>query len=198
VQRTSHLNHGPLSHFANSAMLQKAYYDYVYYECSSNEHLVKAKSFPFPSLSSKERRARTVQSILASLFILIPLSSIAGTLAAFHTEERIRKASFIQVKTGVPLSAFWVANFLSDLLPMGLVPFIVMAVMASYTDNASMFVGGVEQTLCTFALLSGFSLSVIPFSYLVSREFRLVTSSSWHKVFLTTSFPGVRSLLNLS
>jgi ABC-type dipeptide/oligopeptide/nickel transport system permease component len=178
VRRNICVHFETLTQLAYSAVLQKAYYDSVFRECSRHGHLVKGKSFPFPSLSGKERRARTAQSILASLFLLIPLSSIAGTLAAFHTEERRRKASFIQVKTGVSLSAFWVANFLSDLLPIGLVPFIVMAVMASYTDNASMFVGGVERALCTFALLSGFSLSVIPFSYLVSRQFRFVTMLS--------------------
>lgn len=154
-----------------SAQYNKAYFDSAFYSCSQ-QRLARAKNHPLPMEMTKNTETKVIQGVLAVLLLLVPLCSFASISVVFHVEEKRRNASFLQLKNGVSISAFWVANYVSDMAFNGLLPFIVLGTMACFRENAAMFVGNGRQAFCSFSLLLGFSLSVVPFSYLITRQCR--------------------------
>jgi len=68
------------------------------------------------------------------------------------------------------MSAFWVGNYVWDITLFFVLTALLMMVFLIYgNDTAEVFVGDIESFFCTFLLLFGYGLSMLPFSYLIAR-----------------------------
>jgi ATP-binding cassette subfamily A (ABC1) protein 3 len=115
---------------------------------------------------------QTILSILAALFLLIPYCYIPGAFIVFLVKERISKSKHLQLVSGVNMTSYWMATYLWDLSLFLLLTICVMAVFLMYgTESAKVFVGDVESFFATMILTFGYGISILPFSYLLSRNF---------------------------
>ena len=102
------------------------------------------------------------------------LCYVPGAFVTFLVNDRISKSKHIQLTSGVFVTSYWTANYLYDVTLFFILSFLVMMVLLFYLfgDASSVvFVGDVESFFCTMSLLLGYGLSILPFSYVVSRRF---------------------------
>lgn len=79
----------------------------------------------------------------------------------------------LQLKSGLDLTAYWVGNYFWDVSVYAIITVLIGLVLLLYgSDTAEVFVGTVDRFFCTLALLFGYGLSILPFSYLIARRFR--------------------------
>jgi hypothetical protein len=155
------------------AAFNQAYTDYLYATCTGNARarLVSVNE-PLPLTTQQSIEVQTILSILAALFLLIPYCYIPGAFIVFLVKERISKSKHLQLVSGVNMTSYWMATYLWDLSLFLLLTICVMAVFLMYgTESAKVFVGDVESFFATMILTFGYGISILPFSYLLSRNF---------------------------
>ena len=127
---------------------------------------------PLPLTPDQATEIKTILSVLASLFILIPLCYIPGAFIVFVVKERSCKSKHLQLVSGVDMTSYWLSTYLFDITMFLMLTILTMVVFLLYgRDSAEVFVGDFESFCCSFLLLFGYGLSVLPFSYLFSRMF---------------------------
>ena len=131
---------------------------------------LSAVNHPLPLTSRQSAEVRFILSIFVSLFLLIPFCYIPPTFAIFVVKERSKKSKHLQLVSGVDMLAYWVSALIWDLIGYAIITLLVMLVFLSYGENqAAVFVGTRESTLCSLMLIWGYGMSSIPFGYLLSR-----------------------------
>ena len=155
------------------AAFNQAYMEYVYGQCTSNSsaRLVSINE-PLPITTQQSIEVRTILSIVTALFLLIPYCYIPGAFITFLVKERVSKSKHLQLVSGVNMTSYWLATYLWDLSLFALLTVLVMMVFVLYgSESAQVFVGDIESFIATATLTFGYGMSVLPFSYLLSRNF---------------------------
>lgn len=152
------------------------YSEYLYKTCSGDPRAsVVSENHPLPLTTQQTIEIRTILSVLASLFVLIPFCYVPGAFIVFLVKEKTCKSKHLQLVSGVNLSSYWLATYLWDMTLYFVLTVIAMLVFLAYGKEAAVvFVGTAESFVCTMALIFGYGLSVLPFSYLISRSFEYV------------------------
>lgn len=152
----------------------QAYMEYLFMQCTGSPSTSRLMSVnhPLPLTDQQTIDIKTILSILSSLFLLIPYCYIPGAFIVFVVKERVSKSKHLQLVSGVDLTSYWISTFLWDVSLFFILTMLVMAVFLMYgRDSAVVFVGDSESFLATMLLTFGYGLSVLPFSYLLSRPF---------------------------
>jgi ABC-type multidrug transport system ATPase subunit len=152
----------------------QAYMEYLYKQCTENPLTSRLVSVnhPLPVTEQQAIEIKVILSILSSLFLLIPLCYIPGAFIVFIVKERMSKSKHLQLVSGVELTSYWISTYLWDLTLFFVLTLLLMAIFLIYgRESAVVFVGDTESFFATMALVFGYGLSILPFSYLLSRGF---------------------------
>jgi hypothetical protein len=173
LQARASILHNSTSPHAVAAFNQ-AYMEYIYGQCkSSGTSRLTSVNEPLPITTQQSIEVKTILSIVAALFLLIPYCYIPGAFIVFLVKERISKSKHLQLVSGVNMTSYWLATYLWDLTLFCVLTFLIMAIFMLYgNDSAQVFVGDVESFLATAALTFGYGMSILPFSYLLARNFK--------------------------
>jgi len=171
--KTSLLHNSSSAHAV--AAFNQAYMENRFKQClgetrSSKTRLVSI-NHPLPLTAKQSLEIKVMLSVLAGLFILIPFCYIPATFIVFLVKERVCKSKHLQLVSGVNMSAYWTATYLWDLTLYFVLTMCILCVFLMYGSSADVFVGSKDAFLCTFALIFGYGVSALPFSYLLSRMF---------------------------
>eukprot|EP00980_Cylindrotheca_fusiformis_P001021 scaffold276_cov132-Cylindrotheca_fusiformis.AAC.16 len=172
VEAQATILHNSTSDHAVAAFNQ-AYMEQLYGQCrQSDASRLKSINEPLPITSQQTIEVKTILSIVAALFLLIPYCYIPGAFIVFLVKERISKSKHLQLVSGVNMTSYWLATYLWDVSLFFLLTILVMAIFLAYgNQSAQVFVGDAEAFFATAALTFGYGLSVLPFSYLLARNF---------------------------
>lgn len=173
-----------------SAIWNKLYYDALYRSCSghNNHVLAKARNSPLPSTTQQTMEANAMIGAFASLVVTVPLLIVPGAFVAFQVKERQSKARHLQLMSGSNLSTVLLSSYLYDLLHFWLlIAAVLLTIFLCGGTAAEIFLSTPEKQMVTGLLLTGFSMSVLPFSYLIARGYRYV--ALYQLVLLTSTCP---------
>jgi ABC-type multidrug transport system ATPase subunit len=129
-----------------------------------------AKNHPLPISRADALEIRLILSVLAALFILIPLCYAPAAFVAFVVIERESKSKHLQTISGVSPHLYWLATLVWDCSLYTLLTLLTMACFFIYGEN-SIFVSTAESTSVVFLLILLYGFSAIPLSYLYSFMF---------------------------
>lgn len=179
------------------AVFNQAYAEHLYSLCSERprSRLVSVND-PLPLTTQQSIEIRTILSVLAALFLLIPYCYIPGAFVVFVVKERISKSKHLQLVSGVNMTAYWVATYLWDLTLFALLSVAVMAILLVYgSESAVVFVGDYRSFLASALLTFGYGVSILPFSYLFARNFRNASTAQISVIVLifVTGFVAVNA-----
>ena len=155
------------------AAFNQAYLEYLYGTCNANQvtKLVSVNE-PLPLTTQQSLEVRTILSVLAALFLLIPYGYIPGAFVVFLVKERISKSKHLQLVSGVNMTSYWISTYLWDLTLYLMLTVCVMLVFLMYgNESAQVFVGDTDAFFATFLLTLGYGMSILPFAYLLARNF---------------------------
>mmetsp|Transcript_4477 Transcript_4477/g.10555 ORF Transcript_4477/g.10555 Transcript_4477/m.10555 type:complete len:2546 (+) Transcript_4477:319-7956(+) len=155
------------------AAFNQAYMEYLYGQCKASDNvMLKSINKPLPVTSQQSIEIKTVLSIVAALFLLIPYCYIPGAFSVFIVKEKITKSKHLQLVSGVNMTSYWFSTYLWDMSLFFLLTILTMAVFLAYgTESAAVFVGDAESFFATAVITLGYGLSILPFSYLLARNF---------------------------
>ena len=184
------------------AAFNQAYSEYLYGTCKANTRarLISVNE-PLPLTTQQSIEVKTILSILATLFLLIPYCYIPGAFIVFIVKERISKSKHLQLVSGVNMTSYWVATYLWDLTLFFILTVAVMAVFLIYgAESAQVFVGDAESFFASMALTFGYGMSILPFAYLFARNFDNPSSAqiSVIGVIFITGFVAVNAYFVMS
>jgi len=155
-------------------VFNQVYMEHLFKQCVGNTGTSRLVSInhPLPLTDQQAIEVQTILSVLASLFLLIPFCYIPGAFIVFLVKERISKSKHLQLVSGVNLTSYWISSYLWDLTLFSMLTVLIMFVFLMYGgDSAVVFVGDWESAIASMAIIFGYGLSVLPFSYLLSRMF---------------------------
>lgn len=153
-------------------MFYQAYLDFLYYGCSGKK-LVSSVNHPLPLTTEQSLEIKAVLSILTSFFVMIPFGMVPGAFVVFLVKERACKSKHLQLVSGCNVAAYWIGHYLWDISIYFVLTVLAALVFLMYgNDSAEVFVGDTSAFFCTAALIFGYGLSILPFSYLIARRFR--------------------------
>lgn len=155
------------------AAFNQAYMEYVYGQCkASNNVMLKSINSPLPVTSQQSIEIKTILSIVAALFLLIPYCYIPGAFSVFIVKERITKSKHLQLVSGVNMTSYWFSTYLWDMSLFFVLTILIMVVFLAYgAESAAVFVGDAESFFVTAIMTVGYGFSILPFSYLLARNF---------------------------
>lgn len=182
VNSTHSILHNASSPHAVPSFLNSLYQLIYNEECTMPSGESKPKftvySHPLPLTSRQVLEVKTVLSLFASLFILIPYCYIPAAFVVFVVKERSTKSKHLQLVSGVTIEAYWFSTFVFDVALYVLLTFIIMLCFFMYgRDSAAVFVGSSSTFWCTLVVTLLYGCSAIPFSYIVSRGFQNHTTA---------------------
>ena len=131
-----------------------------------------AKNHPLPLTARQSLQNRIILSLLASLFILVPLCYIPASFITFIVRERMSKAKHLQLVSSVSPHVYWCATYLWDVMLFTVLVLLIISALFIYGKNAAqIFISVDEATYAVFLLLFTYGLSVLPLCYLYSMSF---------------------------
>ena len=130
---------------------------------------VSVKNHPLPLTSRAADIDRLYLSHATALFLLIPFIMVTGNYAQFVVKERQIEALHLHRLTGMRSPIYWLANFTFDFGSFLLI--VILTLILAMTVGNMGFVDDFEKTMCTFAFMSAYGASVIPFTYCISLAF---------------------------
>ncbi|POM66858.1 ABC Superfamily [Phytophthora palmivora] len=165
----------------HSAVIFKALMDQALYRFMAGGEIdvtLKANTYPLPMTAATQALFGSFLAFTACIFIVIAFAFFPASIVGFLVKEKAPEANskHQQLVSGVSLPAFWLANYLWDLLTY-VVPFIAAIVLIQIFDIAA-FTGNdcVSCTSETFPaivlLFILFGLAVCPFTYCLSYFFK--------------------------
>jgi hypothetical protein len=87
-------------------------------------------------------------------------------------KEKITKSKHLQLVSGVNMTSYWFSTYLWDMSLFFLLTVLTMLIFLAYgTESAAVFIGDAEAFFATAAITFGYGLSILPFSYLLARNF---------------------------
>eukprot|EP00742_Colponemidia_sp_Colp-10_P005314 GILJ01005677.1.p1 GENE.GILJ01005677.1~~GILJ01005677.1.p1 ORF type:complete len:1586 (+),score=373.31 GILJ01005677.1:210-4760(+) len=130
---------------------------------------IEAAQWPFPFTEREQSQIDTISAVLVALFILIPFTFIPSTYVAFIVRERECKSKHLQFVSGASYIAYWLANFVFDLVSYLVTVGIAFIVFAIFDQQWT--IGSADAGFGTFFLFLFYGLSAIGCAYLVSFLF---------------------------
>lgn len=131
-----------------------------------------AKNHPLPLTARQSLQNRIILSILASLFILVPLCYIPASFITFIVRERMSKAKHLQLVSSVSPYVYWCSTYLWDMILFTMLVLLIIAALFIYGKKAAeIFISVNEATFAVFLLLFTYGLSVLPLCYIYSMFF---------------------------
>jgi ATP-binding cassette, subfamily A (ABC1), member 3 len=159
--------------FLQSAAFNKAYSDFLFHTCSGGKSLPKCINHPLPLTTDQSLEVKAILSVLTSMFLLMPFCLIPGAFVIFVVKEKACKSKHLQLVSGCNIGAYWIGNYIWDISVYSILSILSMCMFLVYgRDSAEVFVGDMVSFSCTMALIFGYGLSVMPFSYIIARNFR--------------------------
>uniref|UniRef100_K3WG92 ABC transporter domain-containing protein n=1 Tax=Globisporangium ultimum (strain ATCC 200006 / CBS 805.95 / DAOM BR144) TaxID=431595 RepID=K3WG92_GLOUD len=146
---------------------------------STKNVTVRVATHPLPMSFKSRSVLNSILGLPATMFIVIAFSFIPASIMPFLVKEKQNEqnAKHQQILSGVSVTAFWIANFIFDIL-LYLVPMIVTIVIlktynmiSSLSSHGSSSCPGCAQDVFD-AVLSLFFLfggAIVPLTYLVSH-----------------------------
>ena len=179
------------------AAFNQALSEHLYGMCFTQQSTVRLISVnePLPLTTQQTIEVKTILSVLAVLFLLIPYGYIPGAFIVFLVNERISKSKHLQLVSGVNMTSYWLASYLWDLSLFFILTVFIMVIFLIYgAESAQVFVGDVESFFASMALTFGYGMSILPFSYLFARNFNNSSSAqiSVIGVIFITGFVSVK------
>lgn len=116
---------------------------------------------PFPVLAVFKQRAKILTAFDLNFMMAVAIALIATVIMTFILKEKEGKLKHMQMISGMSLPAYWISNFVSDILktyiPIILIIFITMIFGCNYQG-----VAGILMVL---------PLALVPFTYVTSFWF---------------------------
>ena len=156
---------------------------------------------PLPLTVTQSLEIRTVLSLFASLFILIPYCYIPAAFTVFVVRERACKSKHLQLVSGVKISVYWLSTYIFDCFLFGILTFMIMVTFSIYgSASAEVFVGSLQAFAATLLITVLYGTSSLPFAYILSRGFNNHTTAqiSVMGIFFITGFVAVNSYFIMS
>ncbi|KAJ0400796.1 hypothetical protein ATCC90586_008083 [Pythium insidiosum] len=151
---------------------------------------LKVSSHPLPLTASSKAVFGSFISFSACIFIVIAFTFFPASIVVFLVREKQSEhnAKHQQLVSGVSLGAFWLSNYLWDLLTY-IVPFAAAVILIKAFGIPSLTGNGcVTCTESTFVsvivLFFCFGLAICPFTYCLSYLFREHASSQMYTIMI--------------
>eukprot|EP00658_Telonema_sp_P-2_P078531 TRINITY_DN7374_c0_g1_i7.p1 TRINITY_DN7374_c0_g1~~TRINITY_DN7374_c0_g1_i7.p1 ORF type:complete len:347 (-),score=59.37 TRINITY_DN7374_c0_g1_i7:171-1211(-) len=125
------------------------------------------QSLPFTDRETVSIEA--ISKLLTALFVLIPFTFIPSTYVAFVVKERECKAKHLQFVSGVNYIAYWLANFIFDLVSFQLTALLAIIIFGIF--GRSEYIGSSEAGGATYTVILLYGISGISWAYGVSFLF---------------------------
>ncbi|ETL35618.1 hypothetical protein L916_12275 [Phytophthora nicotianae] len=151
---------------------------------------LKVNSHPLPFTAASESLFSTSSSFVASLFICIAFTFLPASIVVFLVKEKesAHNAKHQQLVSGVSLPAFWLSNYIWDLL-MYTIPCVATLVLLNVFNISALT--GTDCSSCTGATFPSvillfvlFGLAICPFSYALSFLFKEHASAQTYTIVL--------------
>ncbi|KAE8879299.1 ABC transporter A family member 1 [Phytophthora fragariae] len=179
---------------AHGAVIFKALIDQALYRfmagsgSGATDVTLKANTFPLPMTAATQALFGSFLAFTACIFIVIAFAFFPASIVGFLVKEKQAEhnSKHQQLVSGVSLPAFWLANYLWDLLTY-VIPFIAAIVLIQIFDIAA-FTGNdcVSCTSQTFPavvlLFILFGLAICPFTYCISYFFKEHASAQTYTI----------------
>ncbi|RLN46989.1 hypothetical protein BBJ29_006669 [Phytophthora kernoviae] len=183
---------------AHGAVIFKALMDQALYRfmaggasasaVTSSNVTLKANTFPLPMTAATQGLFGSFLAFTACIFIVIAFAFFPASIVGFLVKEKQAEhnSKHQQLVSGVSLPAFWLANYLWDLLTY-IVPFVA-AIVLIQIFNISSFTGNdcvscTSQTYPAVVLLFVlFGLAICPFTYCLSYFFKEHASAQTYTI----------------
>ncbi|KAL3658018.1 hypothetical protein V7S43_017060 [Phytophthora oleae] len=176
---------------AHGAVIFKALIDQAFYRFmagGSTDVTLKVNTYPLPMTAATQAVFGSVLAFTACIFIVIAFAFFPASIVGFLVKEKQAEhnSKHQQLVSGVSLPAFWLANYLWDLLTY-VVPFIAAIVLIQIFDIAA-FTGNncVSCTGETFSavvlLFILFGFAICPFTYCLSYFFKEHASAQTYTI----------------
>lgn len=116
---------------------------------------------PFPVLAVFKQRSKIANAFDFNFMVAVAIGLIATVIMTFILKEKEGKLKQMQIISGMSLPAYWLSNFVSDILkiyiPLVLIIFISMIFGSNYQGVAGM--------------MMALPLALVPFTYVTSFWF---------------------------
>ena len=200
INNTHSIIHNASSYHAVPSFTQSLF-ESIYNQCLGTPAQFSVTNHPLPLTVTQALEIKTVLSLFASLFILIPYCYIPAAFVVFVVREKTCKSKHLQLVSGVTIEAYWLSTFLFDIFLYFLLTCLIMLCFSIYgSASAEVFVGSVESFFCTFLVTFFYGTSSLPFAYYLSRNFSNHTTAqiSVMGIFFITGFVFVNSYFIMS
>lgn len=179
---------------AHGAVIFKALMDQALYRfmagsgSGATDVTLKANTYPLPMTAATQALFGSFLAFTACIFIVIAFAFFPASIVGFLVKEKQAEhnSKHQQLVSGVSLPAFWLANYLWDLLTY-VIPFIAAIVLIQIFDIAA-FTGNdcvscTSQTFPAIVLLFIlFGLAICPFTYCLSYFFKEHASAQTYTI----------------
>ena len=131
-----------------------------------------AFNHPLPVTKQFSIIVKIILSVVAGLFILVPLCYLPAAFVTFLVKERVSKSKHLQLVSGVSPSVYWVSTLIWDYTLYCILVLSIMITLFGYGQSASStYVNNFSSVFAVFLLLMMYGLAVIPLSYIYSFLF---------------------------
>jgi len=167
------------------------------YATKSPVYLVK--NHPLPVSIKQALETKIVLSVLASLFVLVPLCYIPASFVPFLVKERASKSKHLQNVSGVSPYTYWIATYAWDMMLFLILSAFCMLAFKVYEGDEGIFTSDAESTFAVFALISAYGFAAVPLSYIYSLPFENHSTAQITITFVNfiTGFVGTLAILIL-
>lgn len=146
--------------------------------CTSPSSVYRTMNHPLPATHGTSIQDTVTLSVIAAVFILIPLSQVPAAFVSFLVKERVTKCKHLQIASGVEPCIYWLAAYLWDMTLFAvLAALVITAFYIVGQGAAAVFVGTPQANLAVLCLLLAYGCSAIPLNYLYSLLFRNPSSA---------------------
>lgn len=150
-------------------------------------------NYPFPLTASQKSITGTATGFVASFIFAVALAFIPSSIVVFIVKEREMGVKHQQLVSGVGLFAYWMANYVSDLIkiiiPVGFAGLMCLAFdISSLVDPSSSYAA-------VWVLLLLYGTSVISFAYLFSFLFKQYGNAQAFTFVFTFLISAIASLV---
>jgi ATP-binding cassette subfamily A (ABC1) protein 3 len=176
---------------AHGAVIFKALMDQALYRFmagSSADVTLKVNTYPLPMTAGTQALFGSFLAFTACIFIVIAFAFFPASIVGFLVKEKQAEhnSKHQQLVSGVSLPAFWMANYIWDLVTY-IVPFIAAIILIQIFDIAA-FTGN-ECVSCTGQTFGAvvflfflFGLAICPFTYCLSYFFQEHASAQTYTI----------------
>ena len=116
----------------------------MYNQCPGISDMAKftITNHPLPLTVTQALEIKTILSLFASLFILIPYCYVPAAFVVFVVKEKACKSKHLQLVSGISIESYWLSTYLFDMFLYFLLTILIMTAFFIYGEaSAEVFVG---------------------------------------------------------